>query len=156
MGSRLLVVEGEYHVTAWNRFYPLFFIVITNNDRGGGTFQTCWVELQNLTRFHFLCSQKRATCDRTAGRQEPVFLPSTFRNPRILSSVLEAYLTTALCSTRASHRRGCSDQAHCRRGRCPAPSNGIVRCAVVAQGMAAMVQDAAVKSRVRHCVRWTN
>ena len=125
-------------------------------DRGGGTFKPYLVGLQNLMRFNSLFSQKRATCDRTAGRQQPVFLPSTFKNLRILSSVSEACLMMVPCSTRASHRCGCNEQAHCRHGRCPPPLSGIVRCAVVAQGMAAMAQDAAVKSRVHHCVHSTN
>ena len=112
--------------------------------------------MSGVIRFNCLCSQKLATCDRMAGRRETVPLLSTCKNFRILSSVLEACLMMAPFSTRGSLHRGCNDLALCLHGRCPAPSSGIVRYAVVAQGMAAMAQDAAVKSPVHHCARWTN
>ena len=33
VGSTWCIVEGRYHVTAWNRFYPLFFTPIKNNKK---------------------------------------------------------------------------------------------------------------------------
>ena len=104
--------------------------------------------------FNCLCSQKRATCDHTAGRREPSFLPFTSKNLRTLSSVSEVCLTTGHFRTRVSLHPGCNDRVLYRHGRCPAPSSGIARCDVVVPGMAAtsaMALDAAVKSPVRPC-----
>jgi hypothetical protein len=30
VGSRLHLVDGRYHVTAWNRFYPVFIALMKN------------------------------------------------------------------------------------------------------------------------------
>jgi len=38
VGSRLHMVEGRYHMTGWNMFYPAFITLIKKYDSGGKTF----------------------------------------------------------------------------------------------------------------------
>ena len=45
MGSRSRMVEGRYHVTAWNRFYPVSISLVKNMTRGGNTFQPVLIYL---------------------------------------------------------------------------------------------------------------
>ena len=67
VGSRLHMVEGRNHVSAWNWFYAVFITLIKNNDTGGKAFQIIFVVFlyrmktdstkilyENLKRFHFI------------------------------------------------------------------------------------------------------
>lgn len=57
VGSRFSVVEERYQVTAWNRFYPLFCIVITNMTEEVELFSRIWLNLE-LNAFQLLVQPK--------------------------------------------------------------------------------------------------
>jgi len=47
-GSRLCMVDGRYHVTSWNRFYPVFIILVKNVTEEAKTFQPVLVFQGNV------------------------------------------------------------------------------------------------------------
>ena len=58
VGSRISMVEKKYHVTAWNRFYPVFITLIKKYERGRKTLQPLLVNATAFCSVLWICIEE--------------------------------------------------------------------------------------------------